>query len=118
MVENQEVYLSVDVDVDMSVDSLAIYSVSDMSKRTTVICQKQLDYLLYICTTIHLLSYCTSMHEHFVHCEIFDVNHWNITQRCNKITLAWFPVYPTPLSQLLRMRVMATPYIFYFTKKY
>ena len=24
------------------------------------------------------------MHVHFVHCEIFDVEHWNITQRCNK----------------------------------
>ena len=24
------------------------------------------------------------MRVHFVHCEIFDVEHWNITQRCNK----------------------------------
>ena len=22
-------------------------------------------------------------HVYFVHCEIFDVEHWNITQRCN-----------------------------------
>ena len=21
------------------------------------------------------------LHQHFVHCEIFDVDHWNITQR-------------------------------------
>ena len=27
---------------------------------------------------IQQLSYCTSMHVHFVHCEIFDVKHWNI----------------------------------------
>ena len=25
------------------------------------------------------------MHVHFVHCEIFDVEHWNITQRCNRL---------------------------------
>ena len=28
--------------------------------------------------------------------------------------LAWFAVYPNPLSQLLHMRVTATPYIFSF----
>ena len=27
----------------------------------------------------------TSMHVHFVHCEISDVKHSNITQRCNKV---------------------------------
>ena len=26
---------------------------------------------------------CTNMYVHFVNCEIFDVEHWNITQRCN-----------------------------------
>ena len=25
------------------------------------------------------------MHVHFVHCEIFAVKHWNITQRCNNV---------------------------------
>ena len=35
-------------------------------------------------TITALLPHCTSMHVHFVHCEIFDVEHWNITQRCNK----------------------------------
>ena len=42
-----------------------------------------MDYLPYIRTTIQLLPYRTSMHVHFVHCEIFDVEHCNITQRCN-----------------------------------
>ena len=31
--------------------------------------------------------------------------------------LAWFAVYSTILSQFLRMRVMATPYILYLSKK-
>ena len=30
------------------------------------------------------------MHVHFMHCEIFDVEHWNITLRCNKYD--FFPV--------------------------
>ena len=29
------------------------------------------------------LSYCTRMHVYFVHCEIFDIKHWNINERCN-----------------------------------
>ena len=32
--------------------------------------------------------------------------------------IAWFAVYSSTLSQLLRMHVMATPYIFYLSKKY
>ena len=35
--------------------------------------------------TIQKLPYCTSMHVHFLHGEIFDVEHWNLTHRCNKI---------------------------------
>ena len=32
------------------------------------------------------LALCTSMmHGLFVHYEIFDVEHWNITQRCNNV---------------------------------
>ena len=27
-----------------------------------------------------------SMHVHVVHCEIFDVKHLNITQRCNNVS--------------------------------
>ena len=38
-----------------------------------------MDYLPYIHTAIQYLPYCTSMHVHFVHCEIVDVKHWNIT---------------------------------------
>ena len=30
--------------------------------------------------------------------------------------IAWFVVYLIPLSRLLRMRVMATPYIFLFNQ--
>ena len=29
----------------------------------------------------HILTF--SMHVYFVHCEIFGVKHWNITQMCN-----------------------------------
>ena len=32
--------------------------------------------------------------------------------------VAWFAVCSTTLSQLLRMRVMASPFIFYLSKKY
>ena len=32
--------------------------------------------------------------------------------------VAWFALHSTNLSQLLRMRVMATPNIFYLSKKY
>ena len=35
----------------------------------------------------------------------------------NTIHLAWFAVYPIPISQLLHMHVMATPYIFLFKQK-
>ena len=33
------------------------------------------------------------------------------------MSVAWFAVYSTTLSQLMRMRVMATPYIFLFKQK-
>ena len=32
-------------------------------------------------THIHTLTF--SMYVYFVHCEIYDVKLWNITQRCN-----------------------------------
>ena len=32
--------------------------------------------------------------------------------------VAWFALHSTTLSQFLRMRVMATPYIFFLSKKY
>ena len=35
---------------------------------------KLVDFLPYIRTIIQL-SYCTGLHVHFVHCEIFDVKH-------------------------------------------
>ena len=34
---------------------------------------KLVDYLPYKCTTIQQLTYCTSMHAHFVLCEMFGV---------------------------------------------
>ena len=34
--------------------------------------------------TIQKHIYCTSMHLHFVHCEIFEVKQWYINERCNK----------------------------------
>ena len=36
-----------------------------------------------VCGYVALLSYCTNMHVHSVHCEMLDVKHWNISQRCN-----------------------------------
>ena len=30
----------------------------------------------------HTLPYCNSMHVHFVHCEIFDVKHIEISLKC------------------------------------
>ena len=52
-------------------------------------------------------------------CSIFHITFkYMIFQRRQKMLLwskglAWFAVYKTPLSQLLHMRVMATPYIFF-----
>ena len=33
---------------------------------------------------VHTHNHTITALLHFVHCEIFDVKHWNITQRCNK----------------------------------
>ena len=30
------------------------------------------------------------MHVHFVRCAIFDVKHWNITQKCNKYNIFFY----------------------------
>ena len=40
-----------------------------------------LDYRPYRCKTIQLFAYCIGTHLHFMHCEIFDVNYWNINER-------------------------------------
>ena len=36
---------------------------------------------------VHTHNHTITASLHFVHCEIFDVEHWNVTQRCNKICL-------------------------------
>ena len=43
---------------------------------------------------------------HHCHCVVF------LSKNINPSLVAWFAVYSTTLSQLLRMRIMATPYIF------
>ena len=40
-------------------------------------------YRHYSYPLTYLQPYCTGMHVQFVHCEILDVKHWTITQRCN-----------------------------------
>ena len=50
------------------------------------------DDRLYRRKTIHLHADCISMHQHFVHCEIFDVKHWNITQRCKNYSYCFICV--------------------------
>ena len=54
-----------------------------------------------------ITAFCTNMHVYRVHCDKADVEHWNITQRCNKYC------YPARNLYIIILHVYASNHLQY-----